>query len=445
MKKHFSVVSLPVRLVLWAGLLAGLSVPACAQKGKVVKNFLEGAPRAAAEQKAASSVSKKFLTVPSAQAPFCRAAGSRQLYFRFEGEPVQMEIPFSKENLPAALPVDQELQATLNRLLVAQTPAAKKDTFLTLPSGERVRVVELGPEHFKRTHQLKATVNYLMRSTSKPVVLRIRQTGEKVTVFINDRLRYFADVHRACPAGSYLLRYEDGRTVFLTPRQAPKSLKEAYTRGYRALHPRGISVQFAQEEAASRPQLPQIERLADLFTPRNSYAEVYALPEHPANKQPVTVAVLHRNIQIKGGDTLLSGSVLVSYKDGSFDLHPYNLVPPLLQEKIALLKNATKASASAPEAPALRAAVLAPRYDNQNKLAQDLHRVGLNAKRYKSVILGDVVAYEIPAPIYYQPAGRQGEMLDPQRQVVVYIPKLDGGQILDKNVLNNPILFIPVP
>ena len=93
----------------------------------------------------------------------------------------------------------------------------------------------------------------------------------------------------------------------------------------------------------------------------------------------------------------------------------------------------------------MRAAVLAPRYDNQNKLAQDLHRAGLNAKRYKSVILGDVVAYEIPAPIYYQPAGRQGEMLDPQRQVVVYIPKLDGGQILDKNVLNNPILFIPVP
>ena len=93
----------------------------------------------------------------------------------------------------------------------------------------------------------------------------------------------------------------------------------------------------------------------------------------------------------------------------------------------------------------MRAAVLAPRYDNQNKLAQDLHRAGLNAKRYQSVMLGEVIAYEIPEGTYYQPAGREEERLDPQRQVVVYIPKLDGGQILDKNVLNNPILFIPVP
>ncbi len=435
MKNHFSAVCLSARLLLLAGLLAGASVPASAQKGKIVKNLFEGLPKAAAEQKAVSSLPKKFLTVPSVNAPFCREAASRQLYFRFEGEPAQLEIPFPKENLPAVIPVKQALAPQVNRLVTAQIPNAKKDV-LTLPSGEQVRVVALGPEHFKRTHQLKATVNYFMRTTSKPVVLQIRQTGEKVTVFKNDRLRYFADVRRACPAGSYLLRYEDGRTTFLTPKQAPQSLKDAYERAYHALHfshaPQEI---FGQPNPNAALKLPELAHLSDLFAPHSAYAQVTALV-HPVNGQEVRVAKLQKSVRVAGLDLLDAGSVLVSYPDGHFDFHPAGLVPPVLLAK--LTPQVSMLQPAAVQEPEIKT------YDDQDQLARDVHQSGRAGKRYKSIGWGEVIVYEVPAGTYYRADGRQAMFLDPQDYVVLYIVRSNRGQILDKPLLANPLLFTPL-
>lgn len=432
MQKHSAVIGLSARLVLLAGLLAGLSVPASAQKGKIVKNLFEGLPKAAAEQKAASSLPKKMLTTPSAHAPYARVADSRQLYFRFQGEPVQLEIPFPTENLPAVRPENQVLQAQFDRLVKAQTERAQQG-LLALPSGERVRVVTLGPEHFKHTHQLKATVNYLMRTTSKPVVLRIRQTGENVTVFMNDRLRYFTDVHRACPVGSYLLRYEDGRTTFLTPKQAPQSLKDAYLRASNALH-----FVFSSQDSAPKGsvKLPEVARLSDLFAPHSPYAQVTALV-HPVTGQEVRAAKLQKSVRVAGMELLEAGSVVVAYPDGRFDFHPAGLVPPVLLAKLVPQDKVLQPAAESH--PAVKT------YDDQNQLARDLYHSGRPGKHYKSIGLGEVIAYEVPAGTYYRADGRKEMLLDPEQYVVIYIPRSNGGQILDKPVFENPLLFTPLP
>lgn len=430
--------NLAVRL-LGALLLITAPLATFAQKNKIVKDIFQAAPAAALEQKAAAQLPKTVLSTPYAGAPFCREAGSRQLQFRFAGEPVQLEIPFPSENLPADPRVSQAVQAKLNQLIaggrklsrpaIAASEAASAAAIRTLPSGESVRLLPLSARHFKRTHQLRATVNYFKMTTPKPVVLRVRRTREKVTVFLNDRLRYFSDVGQACPAGSFLLRYEDGRTAFFTPQQAPQSLKEAYHKAYHALH-FPLAPQAVFFEGMSAPAIPEISRLAQVFVPGNPYADVYALPAHPVSGKPVQVAVLKKNVRLAGLDPLNPGTMAVAYPDGTFDVHPAGLVPPVLQEKIAAAQPLHSARKI---------------YQDHNQLARDLHQSAQKGTPYASRVWGEVIAYEIPPQTYYQPEGRTGEFLNTQQKMVIYCPKQDQGQIVDKTVLNNPLFFTPLP
>lgn len=421
-----------------------------AQNGKLIKGVAKGLGRTSAAE---GIVKTGARNLPGAAA--YSAARGVQTQLQFPGEPVQLTIPFPEE-IPAAAPallpmvppapLDLVHGAKLTQLLEKQ---AQEPAVLTLPSGERARIVKLEARHFKKTHKLNSTIGHYAGVEKNPVVLIGRRSGEKITVFKNDRLRYFSDVKRVCPKGSYLLRYESGKTAFVTPEQAPESLVKAYDAAYKKLHPNDDLLPFILEFSGGPQEPPQAGSLAELFTKKSFGTRVYTLERHPLNGETVQVAVLERWINVPGLPQLFSGSMIVLYRDGTFDIHPEDRVPPVLKDKVDAVRSKT-------DSPAVRVNMSAPgrtgsdpvvttvkTYDSQARLAQDLHASGAQGRRYKSKIFGDVIIYEIPAGTYYHPAGRPAKLLDPSEQVMAYYPAKHDGQLMGRGVLTEGD-FIPV-
>ena len=439
--------------ILWAVFLCAVCTSAVhAQGGKIVKQVVQSTTRAAAEA-TASNAAKTALRESAASGvaaqTLARQAGSRQLEIRFPGDPVQLELPFEQS---PALPKAPASTAAVLEQKVAQTLAAQPQ-FSTLPSGEKARVVKLEEKHFKKTNKLNTTVGHYMAITPNPVELYSRLAQGKVKVFRNDKLRYFSDLKQVCPVGSYLLRYENGKTAFFTPEQAPESLKEAYENIYKKNNPSSFYEVDFVPVASQAPRMVQLQTLGSLFTRQASGVRLYQLPRHPLTGQPVEVAVLERPMQMQGLAQLNTGATIVRYPDASFDVHPADLVPPVLQDKIAALQVQRASFALEPKTTPAGEELLVPAnvqpssssakvYDSQTTLAQDLHRSGLQGKKYISPFFGEAIVYEIPAGTVYKPAGRGEEVLDPAQKVVAYFPQNDDGQIMTREALNSP-LFSP--
>lgn len=412
-----------------------------AQKGKDISKFIKAATSSGVEK----TIVKSSLPGVSAASTISRIPLGKQLSIQFPGEIVQLEIPFEKTTLPAQQHIANELEKTI----AAQEQAGKalKNT-VTLPSGEIARVVELEAKHFRKTNRLNATVRYFMSSTPNPAVFAHPQTGERITVFQNDRLRYFSDVQKVCPAGSYLIRYADGRVDFLAPKQASKEFVDAYEKAYERLNPSPfLDISFAQ--VGSSYKIPEFNTLAPFFDPAAGLSRVYRLPAHPVTGQPAEVAVITKSVQVTGLPLLNYGSMVVRFEDGTFDVHPADMVPPVLRDRINAI--ASKSAISVPlsvtltesAAPSLPAGVQRT-YDGQADLARDLHRaLEGKGKPYSSMMLGDFLAYEIPEGIVYKPQGRDGVMLDPETRVVIYFPKADRGQIVDRHLLTDTRFATP--
>lgn len=419
------------------------SAPAVfAQRGKLVKELGQGFGRVSVEGVVKTGARK----LPGATAAQAVRAGNYptgkgvQLQLQFPGEPVQLSIAFPEENAiapQAAAQLDALAQA-MHKIM--QAPS------LTLPSGETVRVVKLEAKHFKKTHKLNSTIGHYASQDKNPVVLQ-NAKGQRVTVYQNDRLRYFSDLGRVCPAGSYLLRHEDGRTEMRTPEEASESLKRSYeeTRARRESSSGIISFMVPSGPVSA----PRLESVGVLFTQKPFETAVYVLPAHPLKAEPVQVAVLRRTVQIPGLADLAWGSMVVRYPDGTFDVHPADRVPPVLKEKVEAVQK--KGSSSNVVFHVEENGTFTPQYkpsaentyDSQSRLGQDLHRAGGKSRRYASSLFGDVIAYEIPGGIYYKPDGAAGKMLDPQTQVVLYIPAQDRGVLVPRAMLNNAELFTP--
>ena len=360
----------------------------------------------------------------------------------------QLTIPFPDYVAPSSVDfaaLQRKLtQATLNRFVPADpiasvifSPSGAPYQF-RLTSGETVRIGPLQAKHFSKQHKLNATIGYLMRVIENPVVLVNAQTGEKITVFKNDRLRYFSDLQQVCPVGSYLIHHQDGKNEMWTPQQVPDQFAEIYERTYARLNPE-TPVDFVVEQTPSEENLPQLTALAPLFGSSSyaaPYANVYHLAHHPLNGLPVDIAILKSPVILEKVLKMQIGSMVVRFPDHSFDLYLAGQVPPILMDKVkaVMAKNATPASLAEKTMPEL----LSRMYDNQTDLARDLHRLFAGqGKNYTSQLLGDFIVYEIPEGIFYQPAGRKGIILDPQKQIVLYFPSRDGGPITDRNLLRD--------
>lgn len=414
--------------VLFACALCTVSLHA--QKSEIIKQSVRAATQTAA--KTTLSQTLQAASAAAAAKPLVRAAGSRQLQIHFKEEPIQLEIPFAEFSggLPSAADLEQKVRQA----------AATQERIVVLNSGERVRVVKLEEKHFQKTHKLSSTVGHFLSVTKNPVVLPDPKTGERVTVFKNDRLRYFSDLKQVCPAGSFLLRGENGRYAFLSPEQTPADFAAAYEKEYQKNNPAAwTNVEF--EPGPIPPvRVPELKNIGALFARQNGFARVYALDRHPLSAQPVQVAVLEREVKIQGLALLKAGSMAVRYPDGSFDLHPADQVPPVLQGKIAYLQ--FKQSTAPLQQVRLRDGEIllrpqsaAQTYSSQSELAQDLHRRGAGGKSYTSRLFGPVIAYEIPPGILYQPAGRAEERLDPTQKIVLYYPARGDGQIVPRDWL----------
>lgn len=419
-----------------------------AQTGKLVAGGMEAFGRAAAAETIVKSGAR---SLPGAAAAY-PAGKAVQLQFQFPGEPVQLKLSFPEENrsgtsnlLPIISPSAPDLSLS-ESLLPMLEKQVKEASVKTLPSGERVRVVALEAKHFKKTHKLNSTIGHYASIEKNTVVLQ-NANGQRVTVYKNDRLRYFSDLGKVCPAGSYLMRYENGQTTFRTPEEASKSLKEAYENVYRKLHKDEKVLDFAFVNTSY--QVPSVKSLALLFTEKPFGTKVYTLDRHPLNQELVQVAVLDRGVVVPGLPDLNTGSMVVLYRDGTFDVHPANRVPPVLKDKVDALRSKQISSAPALTMGGNGRIVSRPvtttvkTYDSQAQLARDLHASGAPGRRYTSALFGDAIAYEIPVGIYYQPAGRAAKLLDPSEQVVMYYPSKDDGQLVPRDTLTNG-WFTPV-
>ncbi len=414
--------------VLFACALCTVSLHA--QKSEIIKQSIRAATQTAA--KTTLSQTLQAASAAAAAKPLVRAAGSRQLQIHFKEEPIQLELPFAEFSggFPSAADLEQKVRQAV----------AAQERIVVLNSGERVRVVKLEEKHFQKTHKLSSTVGHFLSVTKNPVVLPDPTTGERVTVFKNDRVRYFSDLKQVCPAGSFLLRGENGRYSFLSPEQTPADFAAAYEREYQKNNP----AVWADMEFELRPippvRVPELTNMEALFARRNGFARVYALDRHPLSAQPVQVAVLEREVKIQGLALLKAGSMAVRYPDGSFDLHPADQVPPVLQGKIAYLQFKQQTDPSQQVRLRNGETLLPPQpaaktYSGQAELAQDLHRRGAGGKSYTSRLFGPVIAYEIPPGILYQPAGRAEERLDPTQKIVLYYPSRGDGQIVPRDWL----------
>lgn len=433
---------LAIRFVLTL-LACVICAPAVFAQGR---NLIKGAAEGLGRASVAEGIVKTGTRNAPAAAAYSAGRGV-QMQLQFPGEPVQLTIPFSEGNpaaesgrLPMILPASLDLvrNAKLTQLLEKQS---QEPAVLTLPSGERARIVNLEERHFKKTHKLNSTIGHYAAVEKNPVVLTGSHSGEKITVFKNDRLRYFADVKRVCPEGSYLLRYESGKTAFFTPEQAPESLTKAYDAAYKKLHQKDDLLPFFVEFGGGPQEPPQVNSLAALFTEKPFGTRVYTLDRHPLNQELVQVAVLDRWVKVPGMPQLRGGSMVVLYRNGTFDIHPEGQVPPVLKDKVDAVR-----SKAAPSAVRVNMSTLGrtgsdpvvttvKTYDSQTRLAQDLHASGAQGRRYKSKIFGDAIMYEIPAGTYYQPAGRAGKLLDPSEQVIMYYPAKHDGQLIGRGAL----------
>lgn len=429
-----------MRILLTLLCSAGCVCSAYAQGGKKLTTVVKAATQSS-EKTLLKGASQNLGRLPAVSSAAAQAAG-RQLTIRFPGDPVQLEIPFETESAPLDKALSQRVAQQVARQL---PPPASLQEVHQLPSGETARLVRLEAKHFKKTHQLKATTRYLMKTMPKPVRLVSQKTGKQIIVVKNDRLRYFSDVEQACPAGSYLILHEDGKAEFLTPEQAPKNFAETYEKAYAQNNPSPF-LDISFERAGASYKIQELKSLASLFDPSLGFGRVYDLPAHPINGQPVQVIVLSSPARVEGIGLLRYDSMVVRYADGSFDVHPADWVPPVLQDKIASLtpKRATPISISLSGELSMEPA---PKrfYDGQADLARDLHQAFKGqGKPYTSLLMGDFIVYEIPAGIVYHPAGRAEELLNPQKQVIIYFPSSNRGQIIDRSLLDKPVFATPV-
>lgn len=418
-----------VRFVVTISMVAGIASAGFAQNGKMIKPVTQALTRSAGEEAASVAVKN------AGQATVARnlaqtAAASRQLQFQFAGDPVQLELPFAAENAAVQSGVQQAVSQKMEDL--ARKPLSATAA-LTIPSGETVRLVKLEAKHFKKTHKINSTIGHLLGVTKNPVVLVSQKTGEKITVFKNDRLRYFADLQQVCPEGSYLIRHENGKSSFIPPEKAPQSLVEAYEKVYKKNNPSDfLEVSFLPIED-SKPSIPEIKTLASLFTGTSSLAQIYKLDRHPVNGESVEAAVLNRPVKMEGLPDLHYKSVVVRYPDGSFDVHPADRVPPVLQEKIEAVSYKNTEAVKV-ELNDLSAGYRV--YNSQSELAKALYSAAPEqGKAYSNSFLGDFLAYEIPPGIFYKPEGRSGEFLDPARQIIIYFPGKNSGQLVERRML----------
>ena len=155
---------------------------------------------------------------------------------------------------------------------------------------------------------------------------------------------------------------------------------------------------FSSQDSAPKGsvKLPEVARLSDLFAPHSPYAQVTALV-HPVTGQEVRAAKLQKSVRVAGMELLEAGSVVVAYPDGRLDFHPAGLVPPVLLAKLVPQDKVLQPAAESH--PAVKT------YDDQNQLARDLYHSGRPGKHYKSIGLGEVIAYEVPAGTYYRADG----------------------------------------
>lgn len=405
--------------------------------GKNVAKALTGAPAKlpAITSRAASALPKTVTAT--------------QLKIKFPEEYVQLEIPF-----PAQSPVTETLAESISKKIEKVSAIGVlgggngnlSSTFKT-PDGELVRKVVLGPEHFSKSNKAGTTMGYL--KTQKMSYPLQNPKGAEIIVAKNDKLRYLSDLKAVVKRDDFLVRNAEGGTVeIVRSQQAPAWMTEGFEAAYKKENSSHFDFHFAfsPEPVAVR----HFTGMKALLEDRAAAELRIELPSHPLTKAPATVYNLLRTCEVVGVGELGPRTMIVRHQDGSFDVHAFDEIPPVLESQIIQATPVVRsislevgpngeisASKEALEIETIETWTKAGfplLYEAQSQLAKDLHAFYKGIGKKQQFLGQEVIVYELPCRIGYKPVGREGTFLEPNgSKVVIYNGR--GGQIVDRSAL----------
>lgn len=409
--------------------------------GKQVVKVLSGSP-------------KNLPSVTRAASRFPATVKATQLRIQFPKELIQLELNFPNTEMTSSLSVSaltesiaKKMQKTVNTGASAET--ADISPLFTTPQGETVRKVLLGAEHFVKKHNAVATMSYLKKA-GKSYTLR-HPDGVEFEVALNDKLRFFSDLNVALRIDDFLVKkIETGIISPLPYELAPTWLKEGFNNAYSAQHPTVIDTKLMPEFIVEEEtmQAHHFSSMKTLLENKSIAVLSTDLPAHPITRQPVQVYRLIRRVSLEGVGEVDLGSLVVCHQDGTFDLHPYGEIPPVLENSIFRVRTETPVleidldGGFIPSATSLKEkyqkewvrANFPLNYESQQALAQDLHAFYEGKGRHVNFLGKEAILYEIPIELTYKPAGRQEEVLEAYGSRLVVFSN-NNGKLINKDSL----------